>query len=459
MPVSQGTMVKSFVSAIDFLDQRDIDPNIYDQSRDRAFTDIMKIVNRTKPAKMFFYNNFVNNDVYEVATVASATGSGTPTVTITLNATTFPRVGDLIKTSNTSNIGKQALVQSVSGNVIVVQSVDNSNFVAVATDKVQFGSNAFPEQSTAPTNRRYGLTKYYNTIQIFREVDEISDVQKVAKIEVNVGGDYHILPYQTVQKVIKLNGDISVQMLAGTPSAASLTVANNTLFTNAAPGASTPTLTALPSGAGLPVQTTGGLDWYTTTYGISDSASVLGTFGFVELDEIIDNFIANKAPTDMMVFMGSRAYRLISKFLKQLGSSSVDSRRLSVDGKSFDFNVEHLSYGGYEFDFCHVPIFDHPQLFSATLVADINGSMYFVPKDQVDTVDNGRQPRMQIRYTPTPFMGSAANKSSNGMITEWRTGALAEIPTSSTMQLHTDWETAQGLECLAVKHFQKYSVI
>jgi hypothetical protein len=313
----------------------------------------------------------------------------------------------------------------------------------VVGDKIQFGSNAFSEKSGAPENRRYGLTKYYNNIQVFREVDEISDIQKEAKIEVNVGGDYHILPYQTVQKVIKLNGDISVQMLAGTKSA--------TLFNDASP--------ALAGANGLPVQTTGGLDWYVTTYGISDSAAVLGTFGFVELDEIIDNLIANKAPTDMMVFMGSRAYRVMSKFLKQLGSSSVDSRRLNVDGKDFDFNVEHLSYGGYEFDFVHVPIFDHPQLFSATLVADVNGSMYFVPKDQVDTVDNGRQPRMQIRYTPTPFMGSAANKSSNGMITEWRTGALAEVPTSSTMQLHTDWETAQGLECLAVKHFQKYRVI
>jgi hypothetical protein len=457
MPVSQGLMVKSFVSAIDFLDQRDIDPNIYDQSRDRAFTDIMKIVNRTKPAKMFFYNNFVNNDVYEVATVASVTsGSGTPTVVFVITgvAYLFPRVGDLIKTSNASNVGKQALVTSVDttttpGSAIVtVKSVDNSNFTVAATDQIQFGSNAFPEQSSAPSNRRYGLTKYYNNIQIFREVDEISDVQKVAKIEVNVGGDYHILPYQTVQKVIKLNGDISVQMLAGT--------ASTTGFTNASPFATTPVLTG---SNGLPIQTTGGLDWYVTNYGISDSASTLGTFTFVELDEIIDNFIANKAPTDMMVFMGSRAYRLVSKFLKQLGSSSVDSRRLSVDGKSFDFNVEHLSYGGYEFDFVHVPIFDHPQLFSATLVADVNGSMYFVPKDQVDTVDNGRQPRMQIRYTPTPFVGSAANKSSNGMITEWRTGALAEIPTSSTMQLHTDWETAQGLECLAVKHFQKYRVI
>ena len=450
MAVTQGTVIKSFVSAIDFLDQRDIDPNIYDQSRDRAFTDIMKIVNRTKPAKMFFYNNFVNADVYEVAEVSGGiAGSGTTNITfeITGGAYLFPRVGDLIKTSNTANIGKQALVQTVTvaGGVATVsaQSVDGTNMTVVATDKIQFGSNAFPEKSGAPENRRYGLTKYYNNIQVFREVDEISDIQKAAKIEVNVGGDYHILPYQTVQKVIKLNGDISVQMLAGTKSA--------TLFNDASP--------VLAGSNGLPVQTTGGLDWYVTTYGISDSASVLGTFGFVELDEIIDNLIANKAPTDMMVFMGSRAYRVMSKFLKQLGSSSVDSRRLNVDGKDFDFNVEHLSYGGYEFDFVHVPIFDHPQLFSATLVADVNGSMYFVPKDQVDTVDNGRQPRMQIRYTPTQFMGSAANKSSNGMITEWRTGALAEVPTSSTMQLHTDWETAQGLECLAVKHFQKYRVI
>jgi len=457
MAVSQGLMVKSFVSAIDFLDQRDIDPNIYDQSRDRAFTDIMKIVNRTKPAKMFFYNNFVNNDVYEVATVASGgitSGAVTVQFNITGGAYQFPRVGDLIKTSNASNVGKQGLVTIVDTTTtpgtatVTAKSVDNTNLTIVAGDKVQFGSNAFPEQSSAPTNRRYGLTKYYNTIQIFREVDEISDVQKVAKIEVNVGGDYHILPYQTVQKVIKLNGDISVQMLAGTQS--------TTGFTNASPFATTPVLTG---SNGYPIQTTGGLDWYVTNYGISDSATTLGVFTFVELDEIIDNLIANKAPNDMMVFMGSRAYRLVSKFLKQLGSSSVDSRRLNVDGKDFDFNVEHLSYGGYEFDFVHVPIFDHPQLFSATLVADINGSMYFVPKDQVDTVDNGRQPRMQIRYTPTPFMGSAANKSSNGMITEWRTGALAEIPTSSTMQLHTDWETAQGLECLAVKHFQKYRVI
>ena len=449
MAVTQGTVIKSFVSAVDFLDQRDIDPNIYDQSRDRAFTDIMKIVNRYKPATMFYYHNFVNNDVYEVGTISAVTSTGLAQIQFTINvADTFPRVGDLIMTSNANNVAKQGRVQAVSFGsgtcTLTVRSVggNSSPLYATVGDKVAFSSNAFAEKSDAPTNRRYGLTKYYNNIQIFREVDEISDVQKVAKIEVNVGGDYHILPYQIVQKYTKLQGDISVQMLAGTQS--------TTLFNDTNPFLADPS-------SGLPIQTTGGLDWYVTTYGISDQSAVLGTFGFTELDDICDNFIANKAPTDQMVFMGSRAYAVISKFLKNLGSSGVTSVRLNIDGRTLDFEVEQLKYRGYTFDFVHVPIFDHPQLFSSTLRADVNGSLYFVPKDQVDTVDNGRQPRMQIRYTPSPFAG--ANGSSNGIVKEWRTGALAEVPTSSVTQLHTDWYTAQGMECLAVKHFQKYRIV
>ena len=99
MAVTQGVVIKSYVSAIDFLDQRDIDPNIYDQSRDRAFTDIMKIVNRYKPATMFFYNNFVNANVYEVGTISSVTSTGLAQIQFVINtASTFPRVGDLIKT-------------------------------------------------------------------------------------------------------------------------------------------------------------------------------------------------------------------------------------------------------------------------------------------------------------------------------------------------------------------------
>lgn len=449
--VTQGTVIKSYISAIDFLDQRDIDPNIYDQSRDRAFTDIMKIVGRYKPATMFNYHNFVNNDVYEVGTISAVASTGLAQIQFTINtAATFPRVGDLIKTSNANNVGKQARVQAVtfgSGTaVLTVRSVGGNSapFFATVNDLVSFGSNAFAEKSDAPVNRRYGVTKYFNVIQNFREVDEISDVQKVAKVEVEVNGDFHILPYQLIQKVIKLNGDISYQMIAGTQS--------TTSFNDSNPFLSDPT-------SGLPIQTTGGLDWYVTTYGISDGSAVLGTFGFTELDDIVDNWISVKSPSDQMGFMGSRAKAVLDKFFKNLGSSGVTSVRMIIDGQSVNLEVDHVDYRGYKLDFIHIPIFDHPQLFSSTLSPEINGSIYWVPKDNLQTVDGGSEPRMQIRHTPSPFNGSPATGSSNGIIKEWRTGALADVPTNSQMYLHTDWFTAQGLECLGVKLFQKYRVV
>lgn len=449
MAVTQGTVNKSFISAIDFLDQREIDPSIYDQSRDRAFTDIMKVVNRRKPTSMPTYHNFVNNDVYEVCTISAVTSTGLAQIQFTVNTnSTFPRVGDLVKTSNANNVGKQGRVQAVtfgSGTAtLTVRSVAGNSVPLFATigDSVTFSSNAFAEKSDAPTNRRYGLTKYFNQVQIFREVDEITDVQKVSKIEVNVGGQYYILPYQHIQKVIKLNGDISVQMIAG--------VKSDTTYADANPFLADPS-------SGLPIQTTGGLDWYVTTYGITDSAASLGTFGFTELNEIVDNWIANKAPTDQMGFMSSKVKRVLDVFFKNLGSSGVTSVRMMIDGRTMDLEVSHISYGGFEMDFVHLPILDLPQVFSATLTPDIAGSIYWVPKDSVETVDGGRQPRIQIRYQPSPFSG--ANGSSDGVVKEWRTGALAEVPTSSVAQLHTDWYTEQGLECLAVKHFQKYRVV
>lgn len=450
MAVSQGTLNKQFVSAIDFLDQREIDPSIYDQSNDKNFTNIMKVVNAFKPTTMPSYHNFVNNDVYETGTISAVTTTGTSKPVFTINtAAAFPRPGDLIQSSNTLNAGKQAWITAVtlaSGTAtITAQSVagNSSTFWVTVGDIVSFGSNAFAQKSTAPRNRRYGLTKYYNLVQIFREVDEITDIQKVSKIEVNVDGQYYILPYQIIQKKIKLEGDISYQMIAGVQSA--------TQFGDANAWLTDPT-------SGETVQTTGGLNWYITTYGLNDTAAVLGTFGFTELDKICDNFISNKAPKKMMAFMGSRVAGVISKFLKNLASSGVTSVRLNIDGNALDFNVDQLSYRNFTFKFIPLDILDHPQLFSSTISADINGSLFMVPEGMIDTVDNGQQKRMQIRHQPSPF-GKGVNGTNNGIMAEWRTGALADVPTNDDALLRTNFYAEQGLECLGVKFFQKYRVI
>src|ERR1700755_2656055 len=116
MPVTQGTLNKAYVSAISFLDQRDINPNLLDQSRDAAFTDIMKLVGRYKEAKVPIYNYFVNNDVFATAVIQSvSSGYGTSIMTVVLTAASggYARVGDLVKISNLNSLGREARIRSV----------------------------------------------------------------------------------------------------------------------------------------------------------------------------------------------------------------------------------------------------------------------------------------------------------------------------------------------------------
>jgi len=418
-----------------------------DQSRDAAFTDIMKLVGRYKETKVPIYNYFVNNDVFADGVVTSvSSGYGTAIMTVVLTSATsgYARVNDLIKSNNLNMIGNQALVTqvtSVSGvDTIKLQSVNNTPLYAVANDILSFSSNAFGEKSDAPANRKYGVTRYINQYQIFREVDEITDVQKVSKIEVSINGQPYYTPLNHIYKLKSLNGFISAQMIAG--------VQSSTLFADSSP--------YLADANGNPIQTTMGMDQYITTYGISNQVAVLGTVGFSDINTMIDSFLANKAPHDQMGFGGSRSKRPFDVWLKNLGSAGVTSVRMIIDGKSVDLEIDQFNYGNFTFDFIYLPIFDHPQLFGPTITPDINGSIYWIPKDKIQVEGGGMEGRIQIRYAPKAMAGG--NSMSNGIITEWHTGALAPIPTNSVAVWHTDWITYQGLEMLGVKHMQKFRV-
>lgn len=447
MAVTQGTLNKAYVSAIAFLDQRDINPNLIDVARDSYFTDIMKVVNRYKEAKVPQYNHFVNNDVFATATISSvSSGYGTSIMTVVLTAQTggYARVGDLVRISNTNSTGRQAIIKTVTSvssvDTLVLQSVDNTPLYAVTNDTITFQSNAFGEKSDTPASRRYPVTRYVNQVQIFREADEITDVQKVSKIELTINGQPYYTPLQHIYKLKALNGFISAQMIAG--------VQSTTLYSDANP--------IMVDAAGNPIQTTMGLDQYITTYGISDSAATVGTMTFTDMDAIIDNFLANKAPLQQIGWMGSLARRPWDVWLKNLGSSGVNSVRLIMDGRESDLMVDKVSYGNAEFEFVHLPMFDHPQLFPYGIVPEMVGSTYFTPKDRVQVEGGGMEARIQIRYLPKPMAGG--NSTSNGIISEWNTGALAPIPTNSLMVWHTDWYTNQGLEILGAKHMQRFRV-
>lgn len=448
MAASQGTLNKAYVSAISLLDQRDINPNLLDVSRDAHFTDITRLMDRYKVAKVPTYNHFVNDDVFATATIASvSSGYGTSIMTVVLTAASggYARKNDLVSISNTNSLGRQALVTNVTSvssvDTLTLQSVDNTPLFAATNDIIAFESNAFGEKSDAPVNRRYPVTRYVNQVQIFREVDEITDVQKVSKIELTINGQPYYTPLNHIYKLKALNGFISAQMILG--------VQSSTLFSDANP--------ILKDANNNPIQTTMGMNQYITTYGISQSAAVLGTIGFADVNTMIDGFLANKAPSEQMGFLGSKARRPWDVWLKNLGSAGVNSVRMNIDGKSVNLEVDRFSYGNFNFEFIHLPLFDHPQLMSQTVLPDVVGSVYWIPKDKIQVEGGGMEARMQIRYLPKPMAGG--NSISNGIITEWNTGALAPIPTSDQMIWRTNWYTNQGLELLGTKHMQRFRTV
>ncbi|HEV3223850.1 MAG TPA: hypothetical protein VGZ90_13270 [Puia sp.] len=442
MAITQGTLNKQFVSAISFLDQREINPNLIDQSRDATFVNIMKLVGRTKPTSVPIYNYFVNNDVFATGVVNSvSSGYGTSIIVLVLTAASggYSRQGDCVRFSNANDIGRMGLITNVSSassvDTITVQAVDGSPLYAVGNDTIGFISNANEEQSDKKANRKIGVTRFINQVQIFKEIDEISDVQKVSKVEVTVEGQPYYTPVSHIYKVNTLNGMISSACIQGVQSV--------TLFSD-----TNPVLTL----NNRPVQTTMGMDQYISTFGATDQVATLGTVLLGDVAKMIDNFIANKAPLQQMGFSGTKAKRPWSNLMKNLGSSGITSVRLVIDGRDADLEIMKWEYSNAEMEFVHLPIFDHPQLFSPTVVPDIVGSIYWIPKDKVNVVGGGMEGRLQLRYLPKAMAGG----TSNGLITEWYTGALAPTPTSSEQVFRTEWIANVGLEMYGVKHMQKY---
>lgn len=434
MSVTQGVLNKRYVSAISFLDQRDINPNVIDVANDTGFTKTLKMFGRTKKAKMNVYRHFVNSDMYVVAVANTLTGSGSANVVVPLTSGSgFFRPYDTVKFPNDKEGIILSIATSAGVDTLTIKSVDGTNLTLVAGNSLTYSGNAVAESSDAVLNRRYDVTSFYNLIQIFREVDIITDVEKTSKVEVAYNGSNYYTYLQAAKKAQAFNATIDIAMLAGQQS--------GTQFSDASP--------ALVDTKGNPIQKTMGLDQYATTYGVSDSTATTGVVLLTDMDDLSDQLNAVKAGNDYMGYIGDAPKRAFDKLLKNLGSSDVTSGRMSVDGKETDFTTTKFKYGTRSFEFVPISLFNHPKLLNAS----IKGSVYWIPKDQVNVEGGGTEPRIQIRYMPHGISGG------NELIGEWMTGALAPRPNGEEANCKTHWISHQGLECLGAQHFAKQKVI
>jgi hypothetical protein len=443
MPTT-GITDKKYISAISFFDQREIERSVIDIQNEDDFLDVMSLLNRMEPTNLATYHNFVNEGLWIVGdtTGAVVTGSGTTSVTTTLTAATskFAKVNNTVLFPN----GKEGVIRTVTPagaqDTLVIDSTDNTNLTHVAGDKLSFFSNAQYEQSSPPSSQRYTWTKYMNKIQIFREADEITDIQKASPVEVTFRGEPYLLVVQHAMKFQKLRGEIAAQMIAGEMSADS--------FSDASP--------VFADANGHARQTTRGLEKYITTYGINDTIATLGTYALADLKDLIGAMIAAKTDNDYMVWHGTIAGTVIDDYFKATGSSGVQSARLMVNGRTIDLEVDAWRYGGFKFQKMRLPILDHPQLFNYTGGTDIPKKLYFIPTGNAPTqMGKASTPRIRVRYIPQPMEGGTGDS----IYKQTDQGLLAPTPVGREAKWTTDWLTYQGLEVLGAQHFASQKVL
>lgn len=442
---SSGIINKSYVSSIDpILDTREINKHVTDIYNENGLIDILNLSDRKMPTKQPIYYTFVNESVFKLldTTGGSITGSGTVQVTIPLTAATsgFNRADDLVLCTD-GNTGIITSVSSSSGiDTIVIKSVSGANLTVTAGDKLSSYSVAVGENSTSRTNLRYGLTRYSNKYQIYKETSQITDVQNASTIEVEFEGQPKFIVKDHIDKTVKLKGMINASFIAGDMS--------NTSYSDANPYLTDPVTSGL-SGGGA-VQTTRGINKYIQLYGTTLNTGG-GAYTLSALEDALDNLTAVRAPLEYEVIGGKKARRIVDTMVKNLGSSGITSVRLVVDGKELDTEVSQFNHGGYTLNFVTMPILDHPTLMSQTSIAK---SLYFIPmNNQVQVEGGGYDPAIRVRYVPSQ------SPYGNDMIGETHYGALNVVnPNGQGQFMGTDWTTTQGLECLGVQHFLKQQV-
>lgn len=447
MAASVGTISKSYVSALDpILDTREINKLLTDVYNEDELSDILGLADRKMPTIQPVYYTFYDDPLIKSVTVTSSTGTGTTQVTPALTAATsgYTRTDDMVMFTN-NIVGIVTNVSTSSGiDTLTIKSVAGANITLGSTDTLSLFSRAMGENSFAPNNLRYGVTKTTNKYQIFRETSRITDVQNASTVEVEFQGKPYWLYKDHWEKRVKMKSDINAAFWGSDMSVTSFSDTNPILTdpTSAPDGF---------SGSGA-IQTTRGVNKYIDLYGTALVNGTLGTYQKANLDNLVTTIVAVRGPKKYLGAGSTSSITTLDTYFKNLGSSGVNSVRLVIDGKEIDMEINQVNYGRFTFNYMVMPILDHPITFGFSTIPK---NIYWLPYDnKVKVEGGGSDAQIRVRYVPRqgPY--------GDDMTDEIHYGALSMVnPNGSGMFDGTDWTTKQGLEVLAAQHLVKQQCV
>ena len=423
-----GQLNKSYVSSTAFLDQREILNKVLDiTNEEMSFLDIMELTGRSMPTSVPEYHHFVNEEMYVKATVTS--GGATPGDTLSLvidsDAYAYVNVGELVLFPT----GKVGIVTTKTGPAtITVKNVDaaDGDLNVANGGIVAFFSNAAGEGSLSPAAKRWGVTKYANQVQIFKQKFEVTDIQKASKVEVEFQGKPFYMYKGQHESLMKFRYDISAALFFGRKSA--------TKFGDSSP--------ALTDAEGKPIQTTMGVDQYVTSMGKDIVLDTSGTMALSDIKEITQELNKDRCPQEYFLFVGTEKNILFDNLFNSLGNPSLLSQgaRFQIAGSTLELGIDSVKIYGRTYYKKFLPLLDHKNIVNFTGGYNAATSAYGIPASKIKTVDGQMVDRMGVRYM--------AEGSTDFKYREILLGGLAPVPTNERSVLEIHYESIQGLEIL-----------
>lgn len=421
-----GQINKSYVSSINFLDQREILNKVLDiTNEESSFLDVMELTGRSEVTSVPEYHHFVNEELYVLATVSG--GGTTPAVslTLTIDATAYGSTnqGELVLLPS-GKVGY--IVSKGASNTIVVKSVDGTNISVADGATISFFSNAAGEGSLSPAAKKWGLTKYANQVQTFKGKFEITDIQKASKVEVEFQGKPFFMYKGQHESLVKFRGDISAALMFGRMS--------STKYSDANP--------ALVDSEGKPVQTTMGMDQYVTTYGVNQDLATAGTLALADIQTLTQTLNKARCPQEYFVFLGTTQNILWDNLFNNLGNSALLSQgaRFQIAGKNIDLGIDTVKIYGRTFHKKYLPLLDHKNIINFSGGYNAKDSAYGVPAGKIKTNDGQVVDRIGVKYM--------AGDGTDLKYREILLGGLAPVPTNERSVLEIHYQSTQGLQIL-----------
>jgi len=436
-----GATTKRNVSAVDFLDNREIFKQIIDITNEKAsFARMMNIWGRYTITSQPNYHNFVNTELFSTETISDpAVTVHTANTDITVrvssaDGTSFFRENEILQIPGANRRTGRVVSKTADagGDLIRIQSITGLSLELANGQVLSVTGSTAGEGGTFVEHRKHFPTKRVNNVQEFAEkIAKITDIQNASKLEVSPDS---YLYYDEAQGFLTMEKNISNQLLFGEGTGDNFIIAN-------------PTHT---DSAGRAISTTRGLNSHIAAEGINFDGV---TMGETVLNSLKRQYAKKRVPMEFMMLGGAEMSIQNSQYWFNLpgGAGGVSDSARWMTGDDVNIGVEGWKYNGMKFKVMELAAFDEQAITNFTGSAGYQNMVYIVPTANVPLVGGGAAPGLRVRYMQVPA-GNGANASSNGIYRTTKLGNLADTPTSDERVLEVNCHTIQGLECLNAPH-------